>query len=220
MSFDDTNLTDAPQSDEDQSVAAPAESADSNTQSGGEGRGARRGGGDRRGQGRNGDRRSGGRGERRGDFREAPKEFMEELLRVDRVTRVTAGGRQLRFRAAVVIGDKKGRIGLGIGKSSEVAAAVEKAVRDAKKHLITFPMKDGTIPYGVEAKFKASRIVINPAVAGTGIIAGGSVRKLLSVSGLQDVLAKLHGAKKNPIANAQVMIRALAKLGSNPRVGV
>jgi len=111
------------------------------------------------------------RRDKRDGFREEPKEFKEELLGLDRVTRVTAGGRQLRFRASIVIGDGKGRIGLGTGKSGEVQGAIEKAVRNAKKNLITIPMVDGTIPHDVQVKFKSSELYIHPAHSGTGIIA-------------------------------------------------
>jgi len=113
------------------------------------------------------------RGERRerGGVREEEKEFREEMLAIDRVTRVTAGGRQLRFRASIVIGDGKGRVGLGIGKSGEVQGAIEKAIRDAKKNLITFPIVGGSIPHDVMVNFKSSSLFLHPAHPGTGIIA-------------------------------------------------
>lgn len=111
------------------------------------------------------------RGPRRDGMREEEKEFKEEMLSIDRVTRVTAGGRQIRFRASIVIGDGKGRIGLGTGKAGEVQVAIEKAIRDAKKHLITFPIVNGTIPHDVSVEYKASGLYIHPAHPGTGIIA-------------------------------------------------
>lgn len=155
------------------------------------------------------------RGERRprrdSGIREEEKEFKEELLAVDRVTRVTAGGRQIRFRASVVIGDGKGRVGLGTGKAGEVQVAIEKAIRDAKKNLITFPIVQGTIPHDVSVTFKSSSLYIHPAHPGTGIIAGGSVRKIFAVSGVKDVIAKQHGAP-NKITNARVCMKALAAL--------
>ena len=158
--------------------------------------------------------RSGGdrpRGPRRDGMREEEKEFKEEMLSIDRVTRVTAGGRQIRFRASIVIGDGKGRIGLGIGKAGEVQVAIEKAIRDAKKNLVTFPIVNGTIPHDVAVNYKASSLYIHPAHAGTGIIAGGAVRKIFAVSGIKDVIAKQHGAP-NKITNARVAIKALASL--------
>jgi small subunit ribosomal protein S5 len=163
-----------------------------------------------------GNRREGGkpgsprRGDRR-DFKEIEKEFKEELLEVARVTRVTAGGRQLRFRAAVVIGNGKGTIGLGTGKANEVSVAVEKAVRDAKKNLINFPIVNGTLPHEVTANFKATSVLIHPAAQGTGIIAGGSIRKLAFVSGLQDVIIKRRGGT-NALTNVRAALKAFAAL--------
>ena len=125
--------------------------------------------GDRPPQRSGGDRPRGNR--RDGGMREEEKEFKEEMLSIDRVTRVTAGGRQIRFRASIVIGDGKGRIGLGIGKAGEVQVAIEKAIRDAKKNLITFPIVNGTIPHDIAVNFKSSALYIHPAHAGTGIIA-------------------------------------------------
>lgn len=144
-------------------------------------------------------------------MREEEKEFKEELLAVDRVTRVTAGGRQIRFRASIVIGDGKGRVGLGTGKAGEVQVAIEKAIRDAKKNLISFPIVNGTIPHDVSASYKSSSLFIHPAYSGTGIIAGGSVRKIFAVSGVKDIIAKQHGAP-NKITNARVTMKALAGL--------
>ena len=150
------------------------------------------------------------RNDRRG-IREEVKEFQEEILAIDRVTRVTAGGRQLRFRVSMVIGDGKGRVGLGIGKAGEVQGAIEKALRDARKNLITFPIVDGTIAHDVTANFKSSAIFIHPAHPGTGIIAGGSARKVFAVAGLKDVIAKQHGAP-NTITNTRVTMKALQSL--------
>lgn len=150
------------------------------------------------------------RNDRRG-IREEVKEFQEEILAIDRVTRVTAGGRQLRFRVSMVIGDGKGRVGLGIGKAGEVQGAIEKALRDARKNLITFPIVDGTIAHDVTANFKSSAIFIHPAHPGTGIIAGGSARKVFAVAGIKDVIAKQHGAP-NTITNTRVTLKALQSL--------
>ncbi len=136
------------------------------------------------------------------------KEFKEELLAIDRVTRVTSGGRQLRFRAVMVIGDGKGRVALGTGKSWEVVDAIAKAIADAKKNLITVKIVDGTVPYNVTAKFKAATVMVHPASKGTGIIAGGSARKVLAVAGYKDILAKRYGSS-NLINNAKATIKAL-----------
>lgn len=136
------------------------------------------------------------------------KEFKEELLSIDRVTRVTAGGRQLRFRAVMVIGDGKGKVGLGTGKSWEVVDAIAKAIADAKKRLVTVEMENGSVPYNIEAKFKAAKIMLHPASKGTGVIAGGSARKVLAVAGYTDVLAKRYGSS-NLLNNAKATIKAL-----------
>lgn len=136
------------------------------------------------------------------------KEYKEELLAIDRVTRVTTGGRQLRFRAVMVIGNEKGKVGLGTGKSWEVVDAIAKAIADAKKNLIDVKIEDGTVPYNLTAKFKAATIMLHPASKGTGVIAGGSARKVLSVAGYSDVLAKRYGSS-NLLNNAKATLKAL-----------
>lgn len=142
-----------------------------------------------------------------------PKEFEEEVLQIDRVTRVVAGGRRLRFRATVVIGNKKGRVGVGLGKAGEIATAIQKAIAKAKKNLMTVPITHDTIPHPVNQKFKSARIMIKPAHAGTGIIAGGAVRKILELAGVKNVLSKRFGTT-NKIANARATLLALKKLHS------
>lgn len=139
---------------------------------------------------------------------EPKKEFREELLAIDRVTRVTSGWRQLRFRAVMVIWDGKWKVGLGTGKSWEVVDAIAKAVANAKKHLTEVRMDDGTIPYDVTVKYKAAKLMIHPASKGTWIIAGWSARKVLSVAGYKDVLAKRYGSS-NLINNARATLKAL-----------
>jgi len=139
----------------------------------------------------------------------APKEFREELLNIDRVTRVTAWGRQLRFRASVVIGDGKWRVWLGIGKAWEVVVAIEKAVRDAKKNIVKFQIVDWTIAHNVTADFKSASIMLHPASQGTWIIAWWAVRKIISVSWIKDIIGKRYGCN-NQITNARATIKALA----------
>ncbi len=148
---------------------------------------------------------------RGGGFKDVQKEFQEELLGIDRVTRVTAGGRQLRFRASVIIGNGKGTVGFGMGKAGEVVVAIEKAVRDAKKNLLTFNIVDGTIAHDLTASYKAANIFIHPASKGTGLIAGGAARKVFAVAGIKDILAKQRGGN-NSITNARVTMKALASL--------
>lgn len=148
-------------------------------------------------------------------FTEAKKEFEEVLLSIDKVTRVTAWGRQLRFRAAVVIGNWKWTVGLWLWKAWEVVMAIEKAIRDAKKNLISFEITDGSIAYPVKTKFKASTMMLHPASEWTWIIAGWAARKLLSVSGIKNILAKRYGCK-NPITNARATLKALATIKKVP----
>lgn len=136
------------------------------------------------------------------------KEFREELLAIDRVTRVTSWGRQLRFRAVIVLGDGKGRVGLGTGKSWEVVDAIAKAVSDAKKNMIKVKMENGTVPYDIDAKFKSAKIMVHPASEGTWIIAWGSMRKVLSVAWYKDILGKRYGST-NLINNARATLKAL-----------
>lgn len=136
------------------------------------------------------------------------KEFKEELLAIDRVTRVTSGGRQLRFRAVIVLGDGKGRVGLGTGKSWEVVDAIAKAVSDAKKNMVKVKIENWSVPYNVEAKYKSAKIMVHPASEGTWIIAWGSMRKVLSVAWYKDILGKRYGST-NLINNARATLKAL-----------
>ncbi len=170
--------------------------------------------GDRRGRGGQGGR--GGRGRRRRSDK-PEDEFESKLVDLARVTRVMAGGKRMSFRACIVIGDKKGRIGMGVKKGADVQLAVQKATDYAKKHLVTVPMKEGTIPHTVEHKFKGARVLIKPAKAGTGIIAGGAVRVALEIAGLNNVVAKIKGSN-NKINNLAAVIEALDSLRSEEEI--
>ena len=142
-------------------------------------------------------------------------EFEEEVIQIDRVTRVVKGGRRLRFRATVVIGNKKGKVGVGIGKSVEVQGAIKKAVAQAKKSLIEVPIVGETIPHRVYMKFKSAKMLIMPACPGTGIIAGGPLRKILELAGVKNVLSKALGCK-NRLSNSQAAILARGELKTFP----
>lgn len=148
---------------------------------------------------------------RKNDRSREPKEYEEATLSVDRVTRVVAGGRRMRFRAVVVIGNKKGKVGLGTGKANEVQTAIQKAADDAKRNMVRVPLKNGTIPHEVDIKFKASRIRLIPAFEGTGIIAGGAIRVVLEHAGVKDVMSKRYGTN-NKLVNAQCVLRALSSM--------
>ncbi len=144
-----------------------------------------------------------------------PSEFAEATLSVDRVTRVVKGGRRMRFRAIVVVGNRKGKVGLGTGKAAEVQAAVKKAVSAAKRAMIRIPLLEGTIPHQVDTKFKAARVRIMPAKPGTGIIAGGALRVILDHAGVKNVLSKRFGTR-NKLVNAQATMQALKMLRAVP----
>jgi small subunit ribosomal protein S5 len=141
----------------------------------------------------------------------APTEFSETTLSVDRVTRVVKGGRRMRFRAIVVVGNKKGKVGLGTGKANEVQAAVQKATKAAKRNMIRIPLTKGTIPHNIDVKFKAAKLRLMPASEGTGIIAGGSLRVIFDHAGVRNVLAKRYGTT-NTLVNAQATFKALGML--------
>ena len=143
------------------------------------------------------------------------KEFDEEVIQIDLVTRVVKGGRRLRFRATVVVGNKKGKVGIGIGKSTEVTGAIQKAVNQAKKSLVVVPIIGQTIPHRIHVKYKSAKLLLMPACPGTGLIAGGPLRKVLELAGVQDVMSKSLGCN-NRVTNTQAALRALAKLKNLP----
>lgn len=146
------------------------------------------------------------------------KEFQEEVIQIDRVTRVVKGGRRMRFRACVIIGNRKGKVGIGVGKANEVTVAIQKAIRDAKKNLIQVPIIRDTIPHDIYIKYKSAKVLLMPASLGTGIIAGGAVRKLIALSGIKNILSKSFGST-NPINNARAALYAL-KLLPQPQAKV
>jgi small subunit ribosomal protein S5 len=130
----------------------------------------------------------------------------EKLLGIDRVTKVVKGGRHLRFRALVVVGDGQGHVGFGLAKAAAVPEAVRKAGTVAKKRLIEVPIKDGTIPHEILAKFGASRILLKPAAPGTGLIVGSTARAVLELAGVKDVIGKsLGGRSKINVAKATML---------------
>ncbi len=158
----------------------------------------------------------GGRGPRgprndRGPRVEEEKQFDERVINIDRVARVVKGGRRFRFRALVVVGDKKGKVGIGISKGADVTTAVAKAVEVAKKNFISVKLYKGTLPHEAEAKVGGAKILIKPAAAGTGLIAGGTVRTVLEVAGVSNVLSKSLGSS-NKINTAYATIAALESL--------
>ncbi len=138
-------------------------------------------------------------GKRKDDRRErAPRreasEFDKQVVQVRRVQKVVKGGRTLRFSALVVVGDRKGRVGIGIGKSKEVSAAIEKATTVAKKNVVNIPIVNNTIPHNTIGKFSATSILLLPAPEGTGVIAGGSARSVIELAGIKNIVTKRHGS--------------------------
>jgi len=152
---------------------------------------------------------------RNNNVKKQPKEFEEEVIQIDRVTRVVKGGRKLRFRATVVIGNKKGRVGVGTGKSNEVAGAIQKALTKAKRNASDVILNGATIPHDIKLKYKSAKLALFPASEGTGIIAGGPVRKVLELAGVTDILSKCYGTT-NKISNTRVAFEALKQLRSTP----
>lgn len=139
------------------------------------------------------------------------KEYSETVVSINRVSKKTKGGNQMRFAALVVVGDKKGRVGAGIAKAPDVVSGIQKAISYAKKHLINVPMKGTTIPYEITYKYGAAKIILKPAPQGSGIIAGGPVRAVLEASGIKDVVAKMLGSN-NKASNVYAVIEALKAL--------
>lgn len=137
--------------------------------------------------------------------------FEEEVISIRRVTKVVKGCKNLRFSAAVIVGDKNGKVGLGKGKAREVPLAIKKAVADAKKNLVQVPILKDTIPYSTLGKFGASRVVLRPASAGTGVIAGGAVRVIMELAGIRNILTKSLRSK-NTITVARATIDGLKSL--------
>lgn len=178
---------------------------------------AKRSFGSRGGSARGGDGKQGarGRGPRRRSnsrMRDAKPEFEQKIVGIRRVTRVVAGGRRFGFSVAIILGDKKGRVGVGVGKATDTALAIEKAARKARQNMITVKLtKSGSIPHEVQAKYCSSDVLIIP-VSGKGLVAGSSVRNVLDLAGITDVSAKILSRSKNKINNARAAIVALQQL--------
>ncbi len=143
-----------------------------------------------------------------------PREFDEVVLEIRRVTRVVAGGKRFVFRASIVIGDRKGRVGIGTGRGKDVAGSIDKARTAAKKQLIHFEPKYGrTVPYDIDMKYGAARVRIKPSREGHGLVAGGAARAVLELAGVKDVSAKLLGTTSNKLNIARAVVRALQHYG-------
>lgn len=142
--------------------------------------------------------------------RKEESEFQQRIVDLARVTRVMAGGKRMRFRACVAIGDKKGRCGVGIAKGADVTISINKAVNKAKKNLVTIPFVNDTIPHEIFIKHGASRLLLKPVPSGTGIKAGGAIRTVLELAGVPNISAKILGTN-NKINNVQALIEAITR---------
>ena len=151
--------------------------------------------------------------ERRIDTRSPEeKEFEQRVMDLRRVTRVTKGGKRLSFRAAVLVGDKKGRVGFGIGKGIDVALATAKAFRKARRSLTSINLRNETVPFSVIAKFGAARVLVKPAPKGSGIKAGGPMRVIFEIGGVPNVVGKILGTTKNKINIVRATLKAIEQL--------
>ena len=148
--------------------------------------------------------------------RKQKPEFEQKLLDLARVTRVVKGGRRFRFRATLVIGDRKGRVGVGVAKGADVSSAIEKAYNNAKKYLIEVNMANNTITHDVQQKLGSAKVLLKPAIEGRGIIAGGAVRAVIDLVGIKDIVSKSLGSS-NKLNVARATIEALKQLTTNNR---
>ncbi len=144
---------------------------------------------------------------------EIQQEYFERVVQVNRVSKKTKGGDKRSLSVLVVVGDRKGRVGVGLGKAAEVQAAVRKATSYAKRHMITASLKGRTIPHEILVKNGAARVLLKPAPVGTGVIAGGAVRVVVEAAGIHDIVSKILGTK-NQASNVYATLEALGKLKS------
>jgi small subunit ribosomal protein S5 len=155
-------------------------------------------------------------GSREGGDREK-REFDQKVVEVKRVTRVVAGGKRMRFRALVVIGDHKGKVGIGLKKGMDVAESVNKAVAQAKKNMVVLPLVNETIPHEVKIKYKSSKLLMMPAKPGTGVIAGGAVRSIMDLAGVKNVISKMIGSS-NKVNNVKAVFKAFQSMKSKEQM--
>jgi small subunit ribosomal protein S5 len=148
---------------------------------------------------------------RQRQFNQTPSEFEEQVVQVNRVSKKTKGGNKVGFSALTVVGDKKGRVGVGLGKAPDVSNAIRKGISLAKKHMITIPLVDGTIPFRIDVKIGAARIMLKPAPRGSGVIAGGAVRSVVAAAGIENISSKMLGTT-NKISNIYATLEALKRV--------
>ena len=142
---------------------------------------------------------------------QSQKEFSETVVEINRISKKTKGGNQIRFSALVVVGDKKGKVGVGLAKAPDVRSAIRKSITAAQKRMIEVPLVGTTVPYSVHEKFSAAKVLLKPAPAGSGIIAGGPMRVVLEAAGIRDAVGKILGTK-NKISNVYATLKALQSI--------
>lgn len=147
------------------------------------------------------------------DYGGAPKEFEETVVQINRISKKTKGGNQIRFSALLVVGDKKGRVGVGLAKAHDVRNAIRKSIEAAKRKMIVVPLKGNTIPFSVLEKYSAAKVMLKPAPPGSGIIAGGPMRVVLEAAGIRDASGKILGTK-NKISNVYATLKALEQVSN------
>jgi small subunit ribosomal protein S5 len=138
-------------------------------------------------------------------------EFEEQIVQINRVSKKTKGGNKVGFSALTVVGDKKGRVGVGLGKAPDVASAIRKGIAHAKKHLVDAPIVNGSIPFRIDVKLGAAKIMLKPAPHGSGVIAGGAVRSVVTLAGIENISSKVMGTR-NKISNIYATLEALRRL--------
>ncbi len=146
-----------------------------------------------------------------------PREFDQKVVEIKRVTRVVKGGKRMRFRALVVIGDHKGKVGIGLKKGMDVAESVNKAVNQAKKNMISLPLVNESIPHEVKVKYKSSQLFMTPARPGTGVIAGGAIRIVLDMAGVKNVISKRLGSN-NKVNNVRATFSAFKQMKTKEKI--
>ncbi len=147
-------------------------------------------------------------------YRQENKEFQEKVVKIKRVSKKITGGNYVTFSALVVVGNRKGKVGIGLGRSLEVPPAIQKAISYAKKHMINVPIRNKTIPHEVRVKFKAAKILLKPAPEGTGLKVGSVARVILDLAGIENASGKIIGSR-NQIVNTYAIMKALQMLRSN-----
>ena len=149
-------------------------------------------------------------------YNQQPSEFEEQIVQINRVSKKTKGGNKIGFSALAVVGDKKGRVGVGLGKAPDVSSAIRKGIAYAKKHLVEVPLIHGTIPFRIDVKVGAAKIMLKPAPPGSGVIAGGAVRSVVTLAGIQNISSKVLGTD-NQASNVHATLEALKRVSEQAK---